>query len=882
MPQDPRHGEFGHRRSRPDEDVADNATAASTGRRRRALGDDGTGGTRVIDLLSKHGKAPGNGSNHRRAAEPEPPQAPQAPQPPQASKPRRAARPPQNIPPGPAEQSDPRGWTAPEGASRRSRPAPPPNPGTPPATPPPGWAPPAAGAQAPQAPNGEPRQGRRRARSESPARTADGPSGRARPNVGGAAAAFAGGAAARNGAPADLPTRNGAPAEPPAGRNGVPVEPPAGRNSAPLEPPVGRNAAPLERPGRNGAPAEPPARAPERPIGNGAPIEPPMRGGAPVQPPAGRNSAPAEPPAAEPTRITQALTGEPAPAKPPRRAPRPAAGRPVPPPVDEDLEATTQHPAVPAGPPQAEKTAMVARPKRDDKTTIAKPVAPPTSDAEQTAIVAPAELDGLDGLDEFDEFDDLDDVEDADEPGETGEERKNDIKEIDATLARFSAVHDEIAAEEEARRKKYSWLLGKRREPELGTNIPFDFVEGRDGQSRVEWKKKQRKRRTNLIVMAVAMAASLTVFLTLGIAWGATTLWGPPSVQALDPNSDSIKEIAKQTGDQNFLLVGSDTRAGATAEDGVGNEQDEPGARSDTTIIAHIPADRSRVVLVSFPRDLKVDRPTCERWDSTTGKYTGEQVPADKGVRLNSAYAVGGPLCTTKVIQQISGLRVNSFLGIDFQGFKSMVDAVQGVEICTEKPIIDTTLGTVLPQAGQQTLTGEQALNYVRARHVKGDPTSDYGRMQRQQLFLSALLRKTMSSQVLLDPGKLGDFVKAVSANTFGENIGVDRLMDLGQQMQGLDASRVTFITVPTTGYADEQGMEVLREGDTKSLFQAILDDAPIMSGSGGPAAVNATPSGGGAAAANGLFQQQPADPNQPPAVPDGLSTVNAGTDLCG
>ncbi|WP_246868915.1 LCP family protein [Saccharopolyspora sp. ASAGF58] len=837
MPQDPRHGEFGHRRSRPDEDAADSGTSASTGRRRRALSDDGTGGTRVIDLLSKHGKAPSSGTSRRRAAEPEPPQAPQAPQPPQASrasrasKPRRAAEPPKHPaspaarPEPPASPSD---WTAPEGAPRRSRSAPPNHPSTPPATPP-GWAPPAAGPPSAQAPNGKPRQGRRRALPDGPALPADASAGRARPNPG-AAATFAGGAAARNGAPTEPPMRNGALLEPPA---------------------------------RNGAPA-------------------PMRNGA-------------EPAAAEPTRIAQALTGEPAPAKPPHFAPRPPAARQVPPAVEADLEATTQHPAIPAEPPKAEQTAMVARPQQaeqtaivarpkrkpadDEKTTFARPVAPPVADAEATAIVAPAVSGGADAYDEFEQFDEFED--DADEAEDDVEERKNDIKEIDATLARFSAVHDEIAAEEAARRKKYAWLLGRRREPELGTDIPFDFVEGRDGQSRMEWKKKQRKRRTNLIVMAVAMAASLTVFLTLGIAWGATTIWGPPSVQALDPNSDAIKDVAKQTGDQNFLLVGSDTRAGASAEDGVGSEQDEPGARADTTIIAHIPADRSRVVLVSFPRDLKVDMPACERWDSTTGKYTGERVPARKDARLNSAYAVGGPLCTTKVIQQISGLRVNSFLGIDFQGFKSMVDAVQGVEICTDKPIIDTTLGTVLPQAGRQTLTGEQALNYVRARHVKGDPTSDYGRMQRQQLFLSALLRKAMSSQVLLDPGKLGDFVKAVSANTFGENIGVDRLMDLGQQMQGLDASRVTFITVPTTGYADENGMEILREADTKSLFQAILDEAPIMSGSGGPAALT-TPSGGGAAATMNDVRRQPADPNQPPAVPNGLSTVNAGTDICG
>ncbi|GAA0505960.1 LCP family protein [Saccharopolyspora thermophila] len=811
MPQDPRHGEFGHRRSHLEQDAPANGNSpAPTGRRRRALSEDGTGGTRVIDLLSKHGKVPG-GTTRRRAAEPELSQ-------PQAAKPRHGARSPQATPaherPEPVERPEQR-WTAPDASPRRSRPAPPSRPGTPPN----GWAPPANGSRAPQALAGEPAPHTRRRRP------ADGPANRPRPTPGGAAAAFAGGAAARTGVPRES-GRHGAPAEPPTAFVGLP--PDAARNGARHEPPAG-------------------------------------------------NGVPQESPAAEPTRITQALSGDAA--APPRRAPRPA--RPVPP-VDDDLEATTRHAPVRA--PQAEKTSVVNRLQHNDRTTVAKPV-PPVSDVEETAIVKAAdvaedELDERDDLDELDELDDEldDDPDDLDEDAD--DDRAAEIRQIDATLARFSAVHDEIAAEEAARRKKYAWLLGKRKEPELGTDMPFDFVEGRDGQSRMEWKKKQRKRRTNIIMMALAMAASLTVFLTLGIAWGATAFFGPPSIAALDPNSKSIKDVAKQTGDQNFLLVGSDTRAGATAADGVGSEEDEPGARSDTTIIAHIPADRSRVVLVSFPRDLEVDLPPCERWDSKTGEYTGEQLPARKHAKLNEAYATGGPLCTTKVIQQISGLRVDSFLGIDFQGFRSMVDAVHGVEVCTQKPIIDDVLGTVIPEAGRHTLTGEQALNYVRARHVQGDPTSDYGRMQRQQLFLSALLRKAMSSQVLLDPGKLSEFVRAVSANTFGENIGVDRLMDLGQQLQGLDANRVTFVTVPTTGYANERHNEVLREDDAKALFQAIIDGAPVTSGS----SQAGQPSGGAAGGfgASG-FRSQPApsDPSQP-TVPDNLATVNAGTDICG
>lgn len=610
--------------------------------------------------------------------------------------------------------------------------------------------------------------------------------------------------------------------QPPAG----PVSPPSGRNQRPTPPP----------------PAAPGAAAA-------------FAGGAAARP--ARRSP--EPPADEATRISQALsTDAPQRVSPPSgRNPRPNPPRPP-----ADMDATTQHPRVPAAP-QQERPAQPA-----------KPTPPQVQQAEKTAIVAPA-----DGYSELDEFDDEAGI--AEDFGDD-DDRKNDIEQIDLTLARFSAVHDEIAAEEAKRRKRYAWLPGNKKEPELGSDMPFDFRDNRGGGSRMEWKKKQRKRRTHLIVMAVAVAASLTVFLSLGFAWGATALFGPSAVLALDPNSSDIKDAAGQAGDQNFLMIGSDTRAGASASDGVGDENDEPGARSDTTMVAHIPADRSRVELVSFPRDLQVDRPDCQRWDPKTGKYSDEIVPGKKGARLNEAYAVGGPLCTTKVIQQVSGLRMDSFLGIDFNGFKSMVDAVHGVEICTEKPVVDSTLGTVIPEAGRHNLTGDQALTYVRARHVQGDPTSDYGRMQRQQMFLSSLLRKTMSSQVLLDPRKLSDFVKAVSANTFGDNIGADRLMDLGQQLQGLDPNKVTFVTVPTTGYANEEGMEVLRDDAARALFQSMIDDAPVTTDGTPQKAAQSTPTGGsggagGAAGVGRVLHQQPAEPSLP-----GGSTVNAGTEICG
>ena len=106
--------------------------------------------------------------------------------------------------------------------------------------------------------------------------------------------------------------------------------------------------------------------------------------------------------------------------------------------------------------------------------------------------------------------------------------------------------------------------------------------------------------------------------------------------------------------------------------------------------------------------------------------------------------------------------------------------------------------------------------------------TSDYGRIKRQQRFLSSLLRKAMSSQVLFDPGKLTGFVQAFSRSTFGDNIGIDQLFKLGQSMQGLEAGRVTFITVPTVGVANARGNEVLRKNDNDTLFKAIRNDQQL------------------------------------------------------
>ncbi|MFL6118938.1 LCP family protein, partial [Actinophytocola sp.] len=421
-----------------------------------------------------------------------------------------------------------------------------------------------------------------------------------------------------------------------------------------------------------------------------------------------------------------------------------------------------------------------------------------------------------------------------------GNEELQKRRTIDHTLARFSAVHDEIKAEEREKKAKRRKLRPWERDDEMdrldeleaqqSMALAIPNLEPKEEDEQQE-KKKRRWRKGKNAGKAFAIFFAGMVFLSTAVGWGFKTYIenSAQQVDALDPDSAAIKDAAAQLGDENFLLVGSDTRAGATAEDGVGTEESVVGARSDTVMIAHVPKNRERVVVVSFPRDLEVTRPACEGWDPKTGNYTGQQHPEEKRAKLNTAYMVGGPKCVTKLVQNISGININHFVGIDFHGFKDMVDAVQGVEVCVERPMKDKELGVVVPEAGKNVkLTGDQALNFVRARKVAGDPTADYGRIIRQQRFLSSLLRKAMSSEVLLNPGKLTNFVKAFSKATFGDNIGVDQLFTLGQSMQGVEAGRVTFITLPTTGYENERHNEDMRVEDANALFEAIRQDVAL------------------------------------------------------
>ncbi len=363
--------------------------------------------------------------------------------------------------------------------------------------------------------------------------------------------------------------------------------------------------------------------------------------------------------------------------------------------------------------------------------------------------------------------------------------------------------------------------------PDLTETIALRSRPQSVGRRRHNRSTRQNVAFTGRIMVAIACVMALV---GTGFVWGymksKNSDWR--TIAAVDPDDANIRNKDAQYGDENYLIVGTDTRSGKNGKVGAGTTADAEGARSDTVILVNIPANRSRVVAVSFPRDLQVNRPECQDWDNDVGTYNGD-LPAANDVKLNSVYADGGPKCLVKVITEMSGLNINHFIGMDFSGFEKIVRAVGGVEVCSTTPIYDYELGQILSKPGKQTITGRKALNYVRARTVSTEGNGDYGRIKRQQLFMSSLLRSTLSGNVLSNPAKLNSIVNTFIKNSYVDGVDTQSLLKLADSMQGIEAGRVTFLTIPTSGTTtDGSNNEIPRTDDINAIFNAIIDDDPL------------------------------------------------------
>jgi LCP family protein required for cell wall assembly len=285
---------------------------------------------------------------------------------------------------------------------------------------------------------------------------------------------------------------------------------------------------------------------------------------------------------------------------------------------------------------------------------------------------------------------------------------------------------------------------------------------------------------------------------------------------ALGP--DRPTEIVKENAPNkplNILLLGSDTREGKGNH--IGGQT--PGL-SDTTILLHISADRRLAYGVSLPRDAMVERPTCVRKDGNGTDPGGLSM-------FNAAYAVGGPACTIKTVEQLTHIRINHFVVIDFNGFKKVVDALGGVEVCVPKEVNDTTGHITLP-AGTYDVKGQRALDYVRVRHDISE-NGDIGRMKRQQAFLASMANKAVSMGTLVNPVRLYKFLDAAtkSLTTDPGLASLNKLAGLSKSLRGIGLDQIQFLTVPFKSYEPDPNRLQWAPAANR-LWYSIRNDLPL------------------------------------------------------
>jgi len=323
-----------------------------------------------------------------------------------------------------------------------------------------------------------------------------------------------------------------------------------------------------------------------------------------------------------------------------------------------------------------------------------------------------------------------------------------------------------------------------------------------------------------------------------------------------------------KAGPLNILVMGSDSRAGKGDNiDGMKNI----GERSDTTILFHLSADRKFAYGISIPRDTLVDRPTC---------YTdkGAEIPAAKQVMWNEAFQVGGPACTIQQFEQLSGIRVDNYVVVDFNGFKNMVDALDGVEVCIPQEIDDPEHHIKL-MPGTREIKGQQALSYVRVRYTVGNGM-DTGRIKRQQAFMASMIKKAVSAGMVARPDRVVKFINALTSSLTTDFKNVAQMASIAEAAKGVGLNDIKFVTTPWE-LAPSDPNRVAWLPSVHRLFRLAAEDKPLtqqfreqsISAAENPSgSVTASPTGGGKKGGQGASASASASPSATPTPDQGLS----------
>ncbi|GHF45218.1 transcriptional regulator [Kitasatospora xanthocidica] len=333
-----------------------------------------------------------------------------------------------------------------------------------------------------------------------------------------------------------------------------------------------------------------------------------------------------------------------------------------------------------------------------------------------------------------------------------------------------------------------------------------------------EHKRVPSRRRKVLRTAACAFVA--LVVLGAGAAvYAYVRLNGNIKSVDIDGRLGDARPPAATDGSFNVLVLGSDSRNGENGDLAGGNTGDT--ARSDTAMVLHVNQDHSRAQIVSIPRDTLVARPDCT-------DASGRTVPGAKRAMYNSAFESGGAACAVKTTEQLTGLRMDHYLQIDFAGFARVVDAIGGATVTTTVAIHDKDSGLDLA-AGEHHLDGKQALAFVRTRHGVGDG-SDLGRIELQKQMVKSLLRQAGGAGLFTDPVKLWSIGDTVTKSiTTDSALGsVNSLVGLVQELKGIGPDQLDMVTLPVEAAPGDPNRVVEQQPQADQLWAALKADQEV------------------------------------------------------
>jgi LCP family protein required for cell wall assembly len=296
----------------------------------------------------------------------------------------------------------------------------------------------------------------------------------------------------------------------------------------------------------------------------------------------------------------------------------------------------------------------------------------------------------------------------------------------------------------------------------------------------------RRTRRLRRVLLGAVAALTAVVLLVAGGAWYLTSRYAGnldrvDAFAGLEDRPAAPTAGAAGEAPLTFLVVGSDTRADVA-------EGELPDARSDVMMLVRFAGDRQHAQVISLPRD---------SWVS---------VPGAGMAKLNAAYAWGGPGLLIQTVETMTGVRIDHYAAIDFQGFVEMTDALGGVDVQVAQTV---TNGPYTYQAGQNHLDGEEALFYVRQRY--GLPGGDFDRVQRQQQYLRSMFAQLSEQDVFSDAGALDGFLRGLTgAMAVDSELSNTDLLGMAYDLRSLQPGNVTFLTAPVAGTGREGAQSVV------------------------------------------------------------------------